>query len=75
MIIKILSLKIWKNLDKLVSRCPTSKKKRYTPIIEDSDLEDGELRKCWLHHCIYTGEEKILILLKDPRLRGNQKQR
>ena len=20
--------------------------------IADSDLEDGELRKCWLHHCI-----------------------
>ena len=48
---------------------------RCTPIIAYSDLEDGDLRKCWLHRCIFTDEVKMLILLEDPRLQGNQKQR
>ena len=74
MTIKILSLKIWKNLDKLVSRCPTFNQ-RCTPIIAYSDFEDGDLRKCWLHRCVFTDEGKMLILLEDPRLQGNQKQR
>ena len=27
--------------------------------IADSDLEDGELRKCWLHRCIYRSERRL----------------
>ena len=27
--------------------------------IADSDLEDGELRKCWLHHCICKVEKTM----------------
>ena len=45
---EIQSPKIWMNLEKLVSRCPTSSQRSdydSAESIADSDLEDGELRK------------------------------
>ena len=38
--------------------------------IADSDLEDGELRKCWLHHCICK-VERIVNPLECQLHRGN----
>ena len=31
--------------------------------------------KCWSHHCVYTGEGKIMIFLEDPWLQGNRKRK
>ena len=53
---KILSPKTWMNLVKLVpmSYIQSQMHSDYdsTESIADSDLEDGELKKCWLHHCV-----------------------
>ena len=43
--------------------------------IADSDLDFGELRKCWPHRCMDIGEEKIMVLLTNSQLQGNQKQK
>ena len=34
-------------------------------------MENNE--KCWFHYCKYRGE-RIMNLLEDPQLQGNQKQ-
>ena len=41
--------------------------------IADSDLEECE--NCWPHRCMYVGEEKMMVLLTNPQLQGNQKQK
>ena len=42
---KLLSPKMWMNLEKLVLRCPTPSDYDSAESIADSDLADGELRK------------------------------
>ena len=73
MTIKVQSLKIWMNLEKLVSSlCPTTSH-RYTQnhdsaeSIPDSNLEGGELR----NRCTYGDEKKIMVLLENAQLQGN----
>ena len=43
--------------------------------IADSDLEEGELRKMLASPLSAYGRGEITVLLKDPQLKGNQKQK
>ena len=46
--------------------------RRYTPImnqlkaLQTRILKMENPEKCWPHHCMYMGEEKIMVLLKNP---------
>ena len=78
MTVKILSQKIRRRLENLMSTCPTSNqgftrtttqpKASQTRILKMENCE-----KCWPHRCMHMGEEKIMVL-KDPQLQGNQRQ-
>ena len=80
MSIKILSHNIRRKLENLVSTCPASNQ-GYTRItiqvkalqIRILKIENHE--KCWSHRCMYRSEEKIMVLLTNPQLQGNQKQK
>ena len=62
------SHKIWINLEKLVSRCPMSNQGYTQTMIQLKALQTRI-------HCVYTGERKIEILLEEPWLQGNRKQK
>ena len=64
-----------------MSTCPPSNQRLHSDYdsaesIADSDLEDGELRKMLTSPLyIHVGKEKIIVLLTNPQLQGNQKQK
>ena len=38
-------------------------------------LKMEKYETCWPHRCMYMGEEKIMVLLTNPQLQGNQTQK
>ena len=66
--------------EKLVSTWSTSNQ-GYTLItiqlkaLQTRILKMDNYEKCWPHCCMYMGDEKIMVLLTNPQLQGNQKQK
>ena len=77
MTIKIQLLKIWMNLDKLVSRRCTSTS--HSAFEEQKALltrtsKTNNYVRCWLHHCFLRSEKQALILLENKEFQGNMMQ-
>ena len=80
MTIKIFSQKIRRKLEILMLTCPSSNQGYDQTTIQLKALQTWILKtetyeKCWPHHCMCMGEEKNMVLLTNPQLQGNQKQK
>ena len=68
---KILAQNMRRRLENLTSRCPASNQGYTRTTIQLKALQTRILKmenyeKCWPHRCMHMGEEKIMVLLKDP---------
>ena len=73
MTIKILSQMTRRRLQHFDVDMPCVQSRIHLDCARILKMENYE--KCWPHRCMHMGGEKIMVLLKNPLLQGNQKQK